>query len=290
MTKADQDAVRLALERINAGHSDPLTLTRRFAVGDGAGAYAVESRSGARKVLKWWPNSPEQRAKRDLRGPRIERLRDLGWPIPELLDAGETNGVLFELWEWAPGQPGVNLVPARVVDQAGYLVELARGAAIGDGVDWPGWIAGYIGDAIERAASRAAKEGLLVLDTCRRIVDTCTLPAGRDIIHGDFGPANCLIDDGSIVAVVDFDACRDGDATLDLMGVAWDLEGWNKADPGVLDRLWVNIRQSTTLDHGHVLAAFWIAGSLGWAAGTEDEDHIVQTSHRIFGRLAPATT
>jgi hypothetical protein len=286
MTRADQEAVRLALAAINAGRSSPLTLTRRFAVGDGAGAYAVESGSGARMVLKWWPNSPVQRANRALRGPRIERLRGLGWPIPGLLESGETTEVLYELWEWAPGQPGVNLVPARVVEQAGQLIESARGAALGDGADWPGWIAGFIQDAIDRAASRAGPEGLAVLDACWQYNEACTLPGGRDIIHGDFTPANCLVDNGRIVAVVDFDECRDGDGSLDLFGVAWDLEGWEKADAVALDRLWTGIWEMTTPEHRRVFAAFWIAGSMGWAAGTEDEDHVVQTALRVFARLA----
>ncbi len=124
-----------------------------------------------------------------------------------------------------------------------------------------------------------------VLDACRQAVDICTLPPGRDIIHGDFTPANCLVENGRLSAIVDFDECRDGDGSLDLMGMIWDLGGWDNADAKVLDDLWACIQGRVTPEQGHVLAAYWIAGSLAWAAGTEYEAEVSAKARRVLWKF-----
>lgn len=121
-----------------------------------------------------------------------------------------------------------------------------------------------------------------VLDACRQAVDICTLPPGRDIIHGDFTPANCLVENGRLSAIVDFDECRDGDGSLDLMGMVWDIVGWNNADARVVEDLWAHIQGLVTPGHGRVLAAYWIAGSLAWAAGSEHEAGVAAKARRVF--------
>lgn len=282
----DRDDSQAVVDAINQRRDDRLRLLHRFAVGGGAEAFAVERGLGEAAVLKWWPDTPVQRRDRDLRLPRVDRLRELGWPIPQLLEMGETDTALYEVWERVPGDPGVDLMPTRVIEQATALIELAKGAALGDGLEWPAWLSEFVGDATDEAVSRATPQGLAILDSCRQAVERCALPAAVDIIHGDFGPANCLVQDDEIVAVIDFDACRDGNGVLDLFGVVWDLEGWQKADVSVRDGLWNRIKEQTTPEHGLVFAAFWIAGSMKWAAGTEYEAHVVQTANRVIGHFA----
>lgn len=219
--------------------------------------------------------------------PRIDRLRTLGWPIPGLIESGETKAVLFELWEVAAGQPVVDVLPLpSIVEEAVALVQIARGSALGDGQDWPVWIDASVRRSIEEAGPRAGAASMEIIDACRQAVETCTLPPGRDIVHGDFTPANCLVENGRLSAIVDFDECRDGDGALDLMGMIWDLVGWNNADAGVLKGLWTRIQEWVTPEQGRVLAGYWIAGSLAWAAGTEHEAGVAAKARRVLWRLS----
>lgn len=274
------------VDAINALRTDQVILESRFEVGDGAGAYAVRLGTGDAAVLKWWPVTPENQRDSLIRLPRIERLRDLGWPIPKILEAGSTDGALYELWAVAPGRPGVHyLMPSTFVDQAIDILQTAKGAALGDGRDWPNWITTSIRSSIAQAEPNASSPALEVLAACGDAIAEASLTSGKDIIHGDFGPANCLIENDRILAVVDFDDCRDGDGTLDLIGLVWDLEGWEKAAPEVIESLWSRIRRSAVPGSERVLLAYWIAGSLRWAAGTEWEDNIVTLSHRTWNRL-----
>lgn len=278
--------VEVLVDAINASRTEHIVLEHRFAVGDGAGAYAVRLGDGDAAVLKWWPATSEHQRDSLLRLPRIERLRDLDWPIPQLLEVGSTNDALFEMWTVAPGRPGVHyLMPPAFVDQAIDLLESAKGAALGDGRDWPSWITASIRASIEQAKPQASAEALAVLATCSEAITEASLTPGKDIIHGDFGPANCLIEEDHILAVVDLDVCRDGDGTLDLMGLAWDLEGWEKAAPELVESLWNRIRRNAAPGSEQVLLAYWVAGSLRWAAGTEWEDHVVRLSNRAWNRL-----
>ena len=279
--------VQVMVDTINASRADQITLERRFDVGDGAGAHAVRFSNGDAVVLKWWPVTPESQRDSLLRLPRIDRLRDLGWPVPKLLEAGSTDDALYELWAIAPGRPGVHyLMSSTFVDQAIAILQTAKGAALGDGGDWPDWITTSIRESIKQAEPNASASALHVLAACRDAIAEVSLMPGKDIIHGDFGPANCLVENDRILAVVDFDDCRDGDGTLDLIGLVWDLEGWEKAAPELIDSLWTRIRRSAAPGSERVLLAYWIAGSLRWAAGTEWEEHIVTLSHRTWNRLA----
>lgn len=286
MSGSQARQTQAVVDTINGSRTEHIVLECRFAVGDGAGAYAIRLGDGDAAVLKWWPVTPEHQRDSLLRLPRIERLRDLGWPVPELLEAGSTNDALYEVWAVAPGRPGVHyLMPSTFVDQAIALVESAKGAALGDGSDWSSWITTSIRASIEHAEPQASASALAVLAACGEAITEASLTPGKDIIHGDFGPANCLIEEDHILAVVDFDVCRDGDGTLDLIGLAWDLEGWEKAAPEVIDSLWNRIRRSAAPGSERVLLAYWIVGSLRWAAGTEWENHIVRLSNRAWNRL-----
>ncbi len=286
MTDLQASQVQLMVDTINALRTDQILLERRFEVGEGAGAYSVRLSTGDAAVLKWWPDTPRNERDSLLRLPRIDRLQELGWPIPKLLEAGSIDGALYELWAVAPGRPGVHyLMPSIFVDQAINILQTAKGAALGDGSDWPSWITTSIRASIEQAEPNASASAMQVLAACSDAIAEASLTPGKDIIHGDFGPANCLIENDRILAVVDFDDCRDGDGTLDLIGLVWDLEGWEKAAPEVIESLWSRIRRSAAPGSERVLLAYWIAGSLRWAAGTEWEENIVTLAHRTWSRL-----
>ena len=249
-----------------------LTLARRFEVGSGAGAYAIRDGEGTPLVLKWWLNDPKEFERFALRSERIPVLRKLGWPIPLLLERGTAGNYLFEIWEVAPGEPCVTTpAPSAVVARSSDLVARARGAARGNGQDWPTWLRSWITARLDTIDSPESPEVATLVDRCRNALANTDILPGRDLIHGDFTPANLLVEGDQVTAVVDLDDCRDGDGTLDLIGIVWDLEGWGKVAPDVIDRLWADIRRQVDPEYGRVLLAYWIAGTLAWATGTEDE-------------------
>jgi hypothetical protein len=268
-----------------------LSLEGRFAVGSGAGAYAVQDADGTPLVLKWWPRSPEEQERFDLRAPRIPMLRNLGWPIPALRQRGIADACLFEIWEVAPGEPCVTTpAPAPVVAKATDLVANARGGALGDGQDWPSWLRTWIRTRLDSIPPAASADVAALVASCRDVIDRIDIPPGRDLIHGDFTPANLLMQANQVTAVVDMDDCRDGDGTLDLIGIVWDLEGWGKASPEQVERLWADIVQQVDAPYGAVLLAYWIAGTLAWAAGTEEEARKTRLAQRAWRRFNQATT
>lgn len=263
-----------------------LTLARRFEVGSGAGAYAIRDGEGTPLVLKWWPNEPAEQQRFAIRGERIPVLRKLGWPIPPLRHRGIAGSCLFEIWDVAPGEPCVTApAPAAVITRSSELVALARGAAQSDGLDWPTWLSTWITSRLDRIQPVASAEAIALIDSCRKALAATDIPPGRDLIHGDFTPANLLVDENRLTAVVDLDDCRDGDGTLDLIGIVWDLEGWEKVSSDVVDRLWTSILQQVDADYGRVLLAYWIAGTLDWATGTEDEVRKTSLAHRAWSRF-----
>lgn len=266
-----------------------LTLTRRFEVGSGAGAYAIRDGEGTLLVLKWWPNTVAEQDRFSVRGERIPVLRDLGWPIPRLVQRGVAGDYLFEVWEKAAGEPCVTTpAPPAVVARSSDLVARARGAARGSGQDWPIWLSNWISSRLDRIKAPASSEVALLAQRCREAMASTDIPPGRDLIHGDFTPANLLVEGDQVTAVVDLDDCRDGDGTLDLIGIVWDLEGWGKVSSDVVETLWTDIQRQVDPAYGRVLLAYWIAGTLAWATGTDDEAAKTSLAWRSWERFSPA--
>jgi hypothetical protein len=286
MSADESPDVRSVVAAVNAARHQPLSLVHRFEVGSGAGAHEVTLPDGTPLVLKWWSASSLEHERFELRHTRIPRLRALGWPIPPLVDSGVAGAFLYDLWTKAPGSPAVNApVPIGVVNAASALVERARGAAIGDGTDWQGWLRDWIDERLSSVPGNASLAVKSIVAACKEALATAEIPLGRDLIHGDFTPANLLIDDDQIVAVVDFDGCRDGDGTLDLIGIVWDLEGWEKASRKTVEDCWAAIISRVDATYGRALLSFWIVGTLAWAVGTEEEAAKIALSWRAWHRF-----
>lgn len=287
LSEPDSPQTKHIVDAINTHRTGPITLNHRFAVGEGAGAYSITMDTGRAAVLKWWPVTPNTIRDSRLRVPRINRLRDLGWPIPPLLEAGSVPEALFELWDVAPGQAGVHQpISASTVSQAIALLNHAKGAALGDGLDWSEWLATSIRTAIQRAEPGASEPARDLLLSYRYALDAAEIAPGVDIIHGDFTSANCLLDGDRIMAVIDLDACRDGDGTIDLIGIAQELEGWDTADPEAIDHIWRHVFRDSAPDTVRVLLAYWVASTLAWATDTEWESHAVETCQKAWRRVA----
>ncbi|TQM79171.1 phosphotransferase family enzyme [Saccharothrix saharensis] len=285
--------VQEVIELVRRERGRELTLVGRFARGD-EGAYEVIGADGARLVLKWLSPGREARHAEEHVGPALARLRAAGCPIPPLVAAGRAGGVWFELWEHVAGSP-VEHVDGVTLDQLIAVVDRERGAGSGTGGDWWDFVAG----GLVEDRSPLCRPSVLVgserpvsdlLSRLRASAAAARLPerAPDDLVHFDFGPANVLVDEGRVTAVLDWGSCRTGDASYDLVTVDWDLAAWPKAGPGVRERLEDEILRTTDRGALVVYAAHCVLRNLTWASGTEWSEHVVSTGHGFLDRWARA--
>jgi aminoglycoside phosphotransferase (APT) family kinase protein len=279
--------VHEVVELVRRERGSELTLVGRFARGD-EGAYEVIGADGARLVLRWLPWGQEARHAEEHVEPALARLRAAGCPIPRRVDAGRVGGVWFELQEHVAGSP-VEHVDGVTLDQLIAVVDRERGAGSGTGGDWWDFVVG--GLAEDRSTLVGCERPVAdLLSRLRASAAAARLPgrAPGDLVHFDFGPANVLVDDGRVTAVLDWWSCRTGDASYDLMTVDWDLAAWPKAEPGVRERLEDEILRTTDRGAVAVYAAHCVLRNLTWANGTEWSEHVVGTGHGFLDRWARA--
>lgn len=158
------------------------------------------------------------------------RLAAIGIPVPRLVPLeGAPSGILATAY--TDGATGASLLgdpggPALVGRAMGALWRQlltldARGLPLGTTPATPDVIAASAGATLARVA--ASSPGLEV----RRLADAIrTLPellAGRPsgFVHGDFVPANVLVRDGAVVALLDFESARLGDPLVDAAWFRW---------------------------------------------------------------------
>ncbi len=87
----------------------------------------------------------------------------------------------------------------------------------------------------------------------------------NDVVHFDFGPANLLTVDGRITAVLDWQGCRDGDASYDLVTTDWDLMAWPRAESEIGEQLRREIGRTTAPGAALVYAAHTVLRNLTWS-------------------------
>ncbi|MEV6228005.1 aminoglycoside phosphotransferase family protein [Saccharopolyspora shandongensis] len=277
------------LSLLGREHDLRLRIVRQFERGD-EGAYEVVNSDGQRMVLKWLPWGPEAEHAADVVEPALARLRDRGIPIPARVAAGRAGDLWFELQEFADGAP-VEYVDNDLLDRLVEVVDVQRGVGLGTGKDW--WE--FIVDGLRHDRSPLCRPSALqgctgavaeLVKRLRAAAHSAPLPdrVPGDLVHFDFGPANVLVDAGRVTAVLDWQSCRDGDASYDLVTTDWDLATWPKSAPGVSDRLGETIIRTTHPGAVVVYAAHSVLRNLTWASGTEWEDHIVRAGHAFLDR------
>jgi aminoglycoside phosphotransferase (APT) family kinase protein len=129
----------------------------------------------------------------------------------------------------------------------------------------------------EHAALRARDPALL--DRLQRIADatnTVDVPAD-DVVHYDFSPYNILADGDTITGVVDWQGATSGDATVDLVTLAY-----YTYDRAAHDALLDAARQRTHPAALRLYAAHMVLRQVDWVLRHDHDDAAVHW-HRDFG-------
>ncbi|HXB47037.1 MAG TPA: aminoglycoside phosphotransferase family protein [Streptosporangiaceae bacterium] len=206
-----------------------------FAVATSDGELVVKLVPGAQRVI-----DNQRRLVRIVRD-----LRQRGYPAPEYVGVGESDGTVFTVQRRMPGQPlhrGPGMPPegelfAAVLPGLLTAIELQRDAGDLAGPRWPGWLLdtietggdGYCLHATMRRAPRTAALLRHLQTLARR--NRRDQPRTGDIVHFDMNPANILHVGGRLSGVVDwnipFDGAGQGDRGFDiatLLFYTYDIE------------------------------------------------------------------
>lgn len=217
-----------ALEYLNAAKSTKYTLAGQFSGGDDQGAFRLLDEAGKSAVLKISAN-PMWRTQVERAKAATNHLRSLGYAVPEYLYIDSTSSGTFWLETELPGLP-ITSPSTEQVTELLRLIELQKGQSISEvqGQDWSWYAAGVVfrGDSglvrvmmqfsQETSALAAQIEGLVLgLDS--------TPLVSADLVHGDIGISQVLIENDMISAILDWDQVGYGDRTMDLVGLWFSL-------------------------------------------------------------------
>jgi aminoglycoside phosphotransferase (APT) family kinase protein len=223
--------------------------------------------------------------------------------IPNPVGKGEPGHGFPHAWsiyEWLPGHSAtIDRVADRVrfaEDLGGFLNALYRINATGGPA--AGWHSFYRGadlghwDESARAAFTAVSD-LIDAQAATKVWEaalTSTWSAPQVWFHGDMAPANLLVRDGCLSAVIDFGTSGVGDPACDLViawsffegesreafrrTVAFDDDTWATARGWMLWKAAVTLREVRQETPGHIGTA---GAQYGWRAGAQEliEDVLV---------------
>jgi aminoglycoside phosphotransferase (APT) family kinase protein len=211
------------LAEINERHGFDYVLIQRFAGGKLSGAYLVRGPDGDQAVLKWSPvRSWAEQVQRA--APAVARVRAAGWPTPAWLAVGETTkGFPYQVQEFAPGSPMADL-GRREVALILDLVEIQAGLDPDPDRDGSQYVRECVFDnksGYREMVRSLGVDGAAVVEAFERLCAPhrhVVVPSG-DLVHGDLGTPNVLVDDNRLIAVIDVEALGSGTRVIDLASV-----------------------------------------------------------------------
>jgi Ser/Thr protein kinase RdoA (MazF antagonist) len=207
-----------------------LVTLRAASGGESRTAFWATDRAGTVSVLKIMPDAPPGAAGR-LRAldAVLARLRDRGYPAPQIGTIGQLPRLVFWIQQRLPGAALDRGQPEPDHQQMARLLPgLLRlndaQAGLGTGPRrWRALITRTLttgGDGYcLHATLRASPQARDLLPVLRRIGKRCgpAIPDGQDFVHYDFTPANLLCDGTAITGVIDINPpVLAGDRAFDL--------------------------------------------------------------------------
>ena len=108
---------------------------------------------------------------------------------------------------------------------------------------------------------------------------------GEDIVHGDFAPENALARNGPLTGVVDCERRRAGDANLDLIGLAFDIELGAKANAQVVAQMDAARRQRLPAPVRALYTSIYVVRYASWAIGTDMAQEVLALGGRLTDRF-----
>jgi hygromycin-B 4-O-kinase len=166
----------------------------------------------------------------------IDRVREAGIPAPEVLDQGEHDDWAYLILKWLPGRSATDhpkrldilresarlaATGIHLIRPIGYGHDFALEGQCSNGhLSWRAWLDEVL-DASGRVA-RLRKHDIISDEQLKKLRDTLEEVrrwTGAPVLnHGDLRLKNLMVDDdGSIVAIIDWDS------SVSVIGPHWDL-------------------------------------------------------------------
>lgn len=279
MDPTRDDAVLAVLAALPARRT--ARLIRRF--DHGVGGTSLIELDGRPVVLKAWTSGVDVSSSLSL----MQIMIDKGVPVPALLERGQIGAHEFLIYAYVDGV-WPEIVTRQILQDLVAVVDAERDAAPAANPHWRAELEQMltVGDPrfdIDPMVLEAHPGGRPLLVEARRRLDACPedLLRTTDVVHADFAPENVLVRDDRLVAVVDGERCRIGDAGLDLVGAIFDIEIGSKADEGVRAELWSETEKRMAAPVLRLYVALYAVRYVSWALGTEMEDQVLELSRRL---------
>ena len=277
-------SVEQALELIRRHRGLGLRVVGTLAGGE-VGATEVRGEDGSHFVLKWWDGDP---ASGHRAAALVERLRARGYPIPRFVIADDLGGVTVMLQEFVDGHAS-DEVSGETVDTLLALNGLQVGAGDADSGAWSSYIAGSLlvgceGYCVHESLRDYDRRAAALLRTICAAGETIGELPGGDVVHVDFHHRNVLMDAGAVVAVIDWEGSRSGDAAFDLVTLAFGLTV-ARVPAAARERVWDEARRRTTPEALRAYAAHMALRQVDWSIRhrtAADVDHWLAASQAFL--------
>jgi aminoglycoside phosphotransferase (APT) family kinase protein len=253
-----------ALDLLNGELGKHLTLSEKL-LGK-SGAWAVHAPDGEQFILKVSSDTSCDHVGRTAL--LVEHLRRAGYPTPRWLRFGSLQGGgCYYLQERVPGKlmrsPGVySELNHHELQLLLQVLNLHAGIALEASPDWTAnveAVALYQQGEWEVVAQSPLPAVQHLLQICRQRCMELGDPhwARGDLVHGDFGAHNVLLDDhGRILAVIDLEEAGRGDRLVDIVGLFY------MAEPELISVIRREALQVATLEALTVCGIYWIVHRL----------------------------
>jgi|GEM_PF-1694204 len=254
------------LSELNEQKGRSFQLVQKLA-GSQGGSYEIAEGAG-RAVMKWWPDP--SRAERTRRAASvIEAARAHGWPTPEWLLIGVlSTGWPYVVQAFVEGK-AIDRIGVREVEAVIAANDAQANVRVEGAFDWANATESAVTGVTpwRDALQDFSTAGRDLVTDCRDLIreaGAVDLPR-RDIVHGDYSPANILwdpVDDG--VVFVDAETIGVGTRVIDLADLLRSAYVYGAAP----DAKALLTREAAAIDGVQVLA--WCAvgavyGNMAWS-------------------------